>query len=148
LEKDVLGKVCVCQISIDFKKINASTLKKFVATLCDEEKFDPDEGRWTFKSGGDCCCCTDGAAKIALAFHGRIVGYESSQNPTATVGRRQCKGHDFAIIANRFIADYWAYRIANLSATPVFDMDNPRDLKFIKSLYGNKNTWKDVYMVG
>ena len=59
-----------------------------------------------------------------------------------------CDGHDFAIVAERFVVDYWAFRIARLTGTPVFDMNNADELQVVRHLYGNEQTWEDALVVG
>lgn len=127
--------------------MTATQLQDFIAKLCNEEEYEPIEGRWTFKSGGDCGRCTDAAMKVALAFSGRVVGYKLSRNPSARIGYECCEGHDFAIVANRFVVDYWAFRVARLISTPVFDMSNPSDRELVRSLYGSEQIWEDVPVV-
>lgn len=125
----------------------ASELHDFVAKLCSEEEYEPVEGRWGFKSGGDCGRCTDAAMKVALAFGGRVVGYKSPANPSARIGYECGEGHDFAVVANRFVVDYWAFRVARLVATPVLDLSNPSDRELVRFLYGNEQSWEDVPVV-
>lgn len=85
--------------------------------------------------------------KVARAFYGRVVGYRSSNNRTAQIGNEQCEGHDFAIISDRFIVDYWAFRIAGLIANPVLDMSNKSDHALVRVLYGNEQTWDPIPIV-
>jgi hypothetical protein len=133
---------------VKIKNATAAQLSDFIAKLCNEEEYESVEGRWTFKSGGDCGCCTDGATKVAVAFEGRVVGYKSLPSTSAVIGYQQCGGHDFAIVANRFVVDYWAFRVARLITTPVFDIENPDERKIVESLYGNEQTWEDVSVAG
>jgi hypothetical protein len=129
---------------LELKNVTADQLRDFVAKLCDEEEYEPVEGRWMFKSGGDCGRCTDAAMKVALAFGGRVVGYESSDNPSARIGFTCCEGHDFAIVANRFVVDYWAFRVARMVNTPVFDLRKHGDHELVRLLYGHEQSWKNV----
>jgi len=122
----------------------AGQLQRFVATLRAEERYDSDEGRWTFQSGGTCCCCTDAAVKVAKAFGGRVVGYAASKNRSALVGAAHCGGHDFALVENRFIVDYWAFRAARLIAKPVLDLNRQEDRELSGLYYGNAESWEDV----
>lgn len=130
------------QLALEMNRISVREIKSFIDALCNEESYEPIEGRWTFRSGGDCSCCWEGASKIATAFRGRMVRYKSLQNPTALIGRAYCEGHDFAIIGNRYVVDYWAYRIAQLIATPTLDMNNPNELELVGVLYGDRQTWQ------
>jgi hypothetical protein len=127
---------------VELKNVTAKLIDEFIANLCNEEDYDPVEGRWTFKSGGDCGRCTDSAIKVASAFGGRVVGYKSSANPSAQIGCERCEGHDFAIVAERFIVDYWAFRVARLIPMPVMDRKNPSERELVRSFYGNEQTWE------
>lgn len=119
-------------------------LIEYVTRLCAEERYDEVEGVWFFQSGGYCCTCTDGAMKIALAFRGRVMGYSSVRNPTAAIGLPKCEGHDFALIANRFAVDYWAYRVACMVSRPVLDFADRTDSNLISKLYGDRKSWESV----
>lgn len=126
------------------KNATATLLNEFIANLCNEEEYDPDEGRWTFKSGGDCGRRTDSASKVATAFSGRVMGYNSSENPSAQIGCESCEGHDFAVVAERFIVDYWAFRVARSIPKPVLDTKNPDEQEFVRPFYGNEKTWEAI----
>jgi hypothetical protein len=65
--------------------ITKTQLSDFVKDLCEEERYDPDEGYWYFESGASCCICTDAAVKIVQVFGGRVVGYYGSKNPSAFI---------------------------------------------------------------
>jgi len=119
-------------------------LQRFVNVLCAEEQYDSDEGHWTFRSGGSCCRCTDAAMKVAKAFGGRVVGYSATRNYSALVGAAFCEGHDFALIENRFIVDYWAFRVARLTPRAVFDLNSRDDRQLSTRYYGSVEAWEDV----
>jgi hypothetical protein len=121
----------------------ATQLRGFVGRLCDEEQYDDEEGRWTFQSGGDCFRCCDAAIKIARRFRGEVVGYWSATNPAASIGTRHGDGHDFALIENRYIVDYWAFRIGRLIDDPVLDLMRLRD-RDRAALYGDARAWEVV----
>src|SRR5262245_43357678 len=103
-------------------RVNCNMSKQiysFVESLCGEEHYDENEGCWYFKSGGACLTCTDSAIKIAHKFSGIVCGYYSIHNVAAIIGHSICNGHDFALIQDRFLVDYWVYRIAGLLKFPV-----------------------------
>lgn len=127
--------------------VTAPILREFVSRLCADEEYEPVEGQWVFRSGGCCGRCTDSAIKVAEAFAGRVVGYYSSENHSASVGNGCCEGHDFAIIADRFIVDYWAYRVARVIDRPVFDLRDPKQLDLARLFYGNEGFWNDISVV-
>jgi hypothetical protein len=124
--------------------ITLAELQGFILSLCAEEEYEPNEGVWTFRSGGSCSRCTDSALKVVTAFGGRMVGYYASDNPTAAIGEPDCEGHDFAIVANRFLVDYWAYRIAGIADRPVFDMSDSDEYARVQMLYGNREAWSEI----
>jgi hypothetical protein len=119
-------------------------LQRFVAALRAEEQYDSDEGHWTFQSGGSCCCCTDAATKVAKVFGGRVVGYSAANNRSALVGTAHCGGHDFALVEDRFIVDYWAFRVAGLIPKPVLDLNRREDRELSRRHYGDPDSWEDV----
>jgi hypothetical protein len=127
--------------------ITAPLLQEFVKRLCAEEEYEPVEGQWIFRSGGCCCRCTDSATKVAVAFSGRVVGYYSSENRSAYIGNGCCEGHDFALIADRFIVDYWAYRVAGLIYRPVLDLREPKHMDSARFFYGNEGFWNNISVV-
>jgi hypothetical protein len=122
--------------------VTLAELQGFILTLCEEEEYDPHEGVWTFRSGGSCSRCTDSAVKVVRAFGGRMIGYYASDNPTAAIGEPHCDGHDFAIVADRFVVDYWAYRVVGAVDRPVFDLSEPSDAALVNQFYGSKETWE------
>jgi hypothetical protein len=81
---------------------------------------------------------------VAEAFAGRVVGYYSSENRSAAVGNGCCEGHDFALIDERFIVDYWAYRVAKVIDRAVFDLHDSEQLDLAKFYYGKKELWEDI----
>jgi len=122
----------------------ATRLRSFVRVLCREEQYDDVEGRWTFQSGGDCFRCCDAATKIATRFGGKVVGYWSSKNSEALIGADHGDGHDFALINDRYLVDYWAFRIARLIDNPVLDLGRSHDRHRAAILYGDARTWEVV----
>lgn len=119
-------------------------LNTFVQRLCSEEQYDEEEGRWTFRGGGDCLRCSDAASRIAKHFGGEVVGYWSKLNKRALIGTNHGDGHDFALISKRFIVDYWAYRVARLISAPVLDLQRPRHRQLADALYGDHEAWDVV----
>jgi hypothetical protein len=119
-------------------------LTKFVTELCIEEEYDDCEGRWTFRSGGDCCRCTDSAFKIVKRFGGRVVGFCSSDNPSAQINDIIGEGHDFALIQDRFIIDYWLFRVHGALKSPVLDLRRRADAELAGRLFGNRDAWEEV----
>jgi hypothetical protein len=120
-------------------------IERYLALLRKEEIFDNEEGRMYFQSGGDCLRCFDSAVKVARQFHGSVVGYTSSKNPSAYIAEPFCDGHDFALIAHRFIVDYWAQGVGLIGGS-IFDLRSERDRKEVCRLYGNRAAWEEVVL--
>lgn len=81
---------------------------------------------------------------MAEHFGGRVVGYFAANNRPALIGADYHGGHDFALIDDRFIVDYWSYRVARLIKKPVFDLTIQEDRLTTRLLYGDKDSWEDV----
>lgn len=118
-------------------------LLAFIHRLCDEEEYESEEGRWTFRSGGDSGRCTDGAKKVAIEFDGLVVGYRTADNPSAVVPK-YVDGHDFALIAKRFVVDYWACHVAEEIDRPVFDLNDTDEAKLVRRYYGKQSAWQNT----
>lgn len=113
----------------------------FFHQLCDEAEYDEEEGRWTFRSGGDCCVCTDCARKVAIAFKGEVWGYFTQENPLAALAK-DCEGHDFALIAGRFLVDVWSFQVSQEIDRPVFDLEDAVEAALVINQYGDRKKWK------
>ena len=118
-------------------------LLAFIRRLCDEEEYESEEGRWIFRSGGDSGRCTDGAMKVAIEFDGLVVGYRTADNPSAVVPK-YVDGHDFALIAGRFVVDYWGCHVANEVDRTVFDLNDPEEAKLVRHYFGKQTAWQTI----
>ena len=119
-------------------------LTSYIECLCEEETYEELEGFYFFKSGGSCTTCTDSALKIARKFNGKVYGYDCTKNPEALIGVKYCSGHDFAMVAERYIVDYWAFRFIPVVRKPVFDIAIELDRAQVRRLYGNRDNWVEV----
>jgi hypothetical protein len=115
-----------------------------VTRLAAEEIYIRGEGYWAFRRGGDCGTCTTAANLLAQELRGKVVGFHKAENPSAIITQRFADGHDFAWIAERYIVDYWAWRVARCVPKSVFDSCNLRDLETIKLFYGRQSSWSTV----
>jgi hypothetical protein len=70
----------------------------------------------------------------------RIYGFQGEENPLSLIAV-QCGGHDFAVVAGRFIVDGWAICVSGYSRSAVFDLLDPMDKKAIRELYGDPAYW-------
>ncbi len=53
-------------------------------------------------------------------------------------------GHDFALVRERWLVDYWAWRIEALIPEPTFDLSQRADQEIASRLYGNPLSWSIV----
>lgn len=71
----------------------------------------------------------------------QLAGFWCSDNPGTRI-EEVCDGHDFAIVADRWIVDGWIKLVEPLSTRIVFDLKDPADALPIKALYGDPTLWK------
>ena len=81
---------------------------------------------------------------MARRFGGAVFGYCSSDNPTAAIGEPDYDGHDFALVGNRWLVDYWAWHVAGLITTPFFDLADENDRSIVSRFYGPHANWSEV----
>ena len=122
--------------------VSRHTLCVFVWSLIRDERYDMREGIWRFANGTKCSICTNSATMIAERFGGAVWGYWSADNPSAFIGDPYCLGHDFAIVSEHWLVDYWAYRISRLVKCAVLDIHDPRCQNDLRRLYGNPSRWE------
>ncbi len=123
--------------------VTLETITAFLETLGTETIKCSPGGEWVFADGESVFRCKTSARRIADAFDGCVVGFFSADNPTAEIASGE-DGHDFAIIADRFIVDYWGACATGMLDRPVFDLSDPADHHIISRLYGSKNAWRTV----
>jgi hypothetical protein len=70
----------------------------------------------------------------------RLYGFQDDGNPLSLIAV-SCGGHDFAVVARRFIVDGWAVCVSGYSRSAVFDLLDPKDRKTIRELYGDPAFW-------
>ncbi len=109
----------------------------FLLALREEESFNEEADEWQFADGSACGICTHSAILVAKAFSGVVLGYLSENNPAAELGEAYAPGHDFAIIDERWLVDYWAWRTTDLLDLPVLDLAAAGDLAIATRLYGH-----------
>lgn len=116
----------------------------FLHDLRQQERFNEDDEEWQFDDGSACGICTHSAIQVARAFSGVVLGYLSENNPAAELGEAYASGHDFAIIAERWLVDYWAWRTTDLLEFPVLDLAAASDLAIATRFYGKRTHWNVV----
>lgn len=101
------------------------------------------DGECTFSDGEALFICTHSARRVAAYFGGRVVGFRTEANANAEIAWGN-GGHDFAIVGDRFVVDYWAVRITGLHRRGVFDLNSADDRLEIARLYGPAEDWQNV----
>ncbi len=101
------------------------------------------DGEWTFANGDAVFVCTHSARRVAAHFNGRVVGFDFSANRRGVMGEDQ-DGHDFALLNEHLVVDYWAARIAGSVTLGVFDLNRPEDRETVERLYGSPENWHTV----
>ena len=117
----------------------------FLSGLREEEYFDQEEELWLFRNGGQCGVCTDSAMRLAAQFGGVVIGYFASDNPSAAIGEPITAGHDFAIIDERWVVDYWSWRVTDLMSNPILDLHVRSDRHMVHRLFGDTAQWSFTY---
>jgi len=120
-------------------------LNSFVRDLIATEQFSDEEDVWVFEDGTHCAVCTNGARLVASHFKGIVCGYRAWENTLALIGEPHCSGHDFALIRERWLVDYWAFRVASLAPKAVLDLQLPTDRILARNLYGAQRTRQVVW---
>lgn len=115
-------------------------LKQKVEAAWREHGKNPDHGNYPFECPGVGVVgtCTNTAAYMADKLGGEIYGYLSEDNPTAVVGEAEY-GHDFAVVDDRYLVDFWAAE--TYSYPPLYDMKDRLDLKEVEKMYGDRSKW-------
>ena len=104
-----------------------------------------DDARFRLEALGT---CTVTAAAIARDLGGAVYGYAAEDNPHATLGQLE-GGHDFAVIDERFIIDWWATAYPDLEEDHpgVLDMRDRSDAARIARWYGSRTHWTRLGLV-
>ena len=100
-------------------------------------------GEWTFSNGDPVFICTHSARRVAARFGGLVVGFDREMNPFAAIDDDH-DGHDFAVVGERFVVDYWAFHVTGILDRGVFDLTNADDRAEITRLYGPPENWQTM----
>jgi len=114
----------------------------FDALDADRTQLKPN-GELTFSNGDTIFICTHSARRVAAQFSGRVVGFNRESNPLAAIAEDQ-DGHDFAIIGERLVVDYWASRVTGILDCGIFDLTDVEDRTEIARLYGPTESWQTM----
>ena len=122
--------------------VTRALLEEFVRALLAEEIYDEVTGVAVFADGSPCAVCTNAARRTADTFGGVVMGYWAAGNPTAQTGERYGDGHDFAVVADRWVVDYFALTTVDLLESAVLDLRDPVDRRLVSQLLGDRATWE------
>lgn len=103
-----------------------------------------DDGTMAFLPGdyGDFGICTNGAQFVVDTVGGIVVGFDEGRNPSAHKAFRD--GHDFALVAGRFLVDLWAKAYPCVNKDAVIDLADPGQISEHLHKYGDVKTWEVV----
>src|SRR6185369_5608665 len=91
-----------------------------------------------FPDGDPVGLCWGGANQVVRDMGGVRFGFPERED---VENQDTCGGHDFAVVDNRFIVDYWLEFVVG-EKRGVFDMQDPQDAAFIKHYYGDPANWE------
>lgn len=128
------------QESVD---VTREAIQEFLDWIKASEQYNEEEGYHHLPDGTQTGTCTNTACMVAKKFGGRVVGYHHADNPTAKLGENE-GGHDFVVIGNRWLVDWWAKNVTGDTTQEIFDFQDPNDAKLIAELYGEPSKWKPV----
>lgn len=88
--------------------------------------------------------CTNCAVYVAEQYPGRaeVYGFLCENNPECThKAVTDAFGHDFCVIDNRYIVDFWVSLYAGYEQQSIYDLQDKNDQAKIKQIYGNPEKW-------
>lgn len=121
-----------------------AAIERFLEALREEELYCEEAEEWQFRDQSACAICTASARRVALQFGGLIFGYQSPRNPAASIGLPSIYGHDFALIGDRWLVDYWAWRVVGILPEPILDLSTGEGRAAARMLYGPMSAWQPV----
>ena len=105
--------------------------------------YQDEDGQSLLPNGNAMFICTYVAEYIVEKIGGRVMGFESDENPTSIISRSY-GGHDFAIVLDRYIVDPWVKLFENYAMKCVFDLKSDADQQLIRKIYGNRKNWEEI----
>ncbi len=86
--------------------------------------------------------CGNGADFVAEKYGGEVVGFFTEDNPVESREIMEAEGHDFALIANRFVVDPWIVFFVQEDSRILLDLRDPEDRQEITRRYGHASAWE------
>jgi hypothetical protein len=122
---------------------NRTTLAAIVRTTASRTAPTEPDGPARLPDGSDAAICSHGARYLQRLIGGVILGYDHTTNPAAELGAAE-GGHDFLLVADRYIVDLWGYDFDGRVPDGVLDLHDPADAPLVKQLYGRRECWQVV----
>jgi len=101
---------------------------------------DADDEALEIPGYGYAAACTAQARFVAHQERGEVFGFWLEDNPAPGLAG-VCRGHDFAVIAGRWIVDTWARFTAEVIPSAVIDMHDKASADLIQQFYGDPTKW-------
>lgn len=100
----------------------------------------------TFPDGSASFFCTSHARQVKKRYPEitKVMGFETKDNPVDHYEIGACEGHDFAVVADRYIVDHWLRYVVGDTGPMVFDMQDPASEDAIRHRYGDKSKWTEI----
>ena len=131
------------QTTMKLAQIEAPDFESALKEIDAGEKYDDKEGVHYLGEGAERCetgVCTNTAKWLAKRLGGEVRGYRTEAG-SGKIGE-DCFGHDFCLVQNRWIVDWWANRL--LEHPAVWDLQDPQQQAQIKKLYGSPTEWEPL----
>jgi hypothetical protein len=91
-------------------------------------------------NSGAAVICTASAKFLQKIVGGKVMGYMMEDNPGTSL-EEFADSHDFLLVDNRYIVDYWVKKIEGVADRAVLDLQRHADKKIARKMYGLKSNW-------
>lgn len=81
---------------------------------------------------------TDTAVYLARRLRGCVMGFDSGENAEAVLGAEE-DGHDFCLVGNRYLVDFWAYDAYKYDF--LYDLHDLSEAAKAFRFYGTRDKW-------
>lgn len=100
----------------------------------------------TFPDGTSSVFCTNFAMQVKKLYPDitKVMGFNCTDNPVDHHEIGACGGHDFAVVADRYIVDHWLRDVVGDAGPVVFDLNDPASEDAIRHRYGDRTKWTEV----
>lgn len=94
-------------------------------------------------NAGYAVVCTASALFLQKIVGGKVMGYSMENNPGTSL-EHLADGHDFLLVDNRYIVDFWVKKVEGVTDRAVLDLQRSSDKKIAREMYGLKSNWETV----